>query len=62
MMAGIYKENYVPNDPPLDGRYVVWTKSQPDSWQEAWMLNGEWRLPRGEGELTDVLTYMDLDR
>jgi hypothetical protein len=57
---GIYREKFIPADPPFNGRYVAWVKGDEKNWIEAYMLDGEWRLPRGEGELADVHWFMDL--
>ena len=56
---GIYREHFIPANPPLDGRYIVWRKDDP-KWHEAHIMCGEWHWPRGEGRIDDVHWYMDL--
>ena len=56
---GIYRQQFIPADPPADGRYIVWTKGDP-VWREAHIYDGEWVWPRGEGPAEQVHYYMDV--
>lgn len=61
-MSGIYKQHFVPADPPAQGRYVVWRKGRPDwDWDAAILTaDGEWRHPESSGPMHDVHWYMDV--
>lgn len=61
-MSGIYRQHYIPADPPPSGKYVIWRKGKVNwDWEPAYMSpDGEWRAPNGDGEITDVHWYMDV--
>lgn len=59
---GLYREHFIPADPPTVGRYVVWRRGRADwDWDVAVIDgDGQWKYPDASGPMHDVLWFMDV--
>lgn len=58
MEAEMRWRQFVPANPPADGRYLVQRSDR--SWQEAWYSNDEmsWKYPDSSGPMPNVWFFM----